>query len=348
MSPVKGYAALSAKAQLTPFTFSRRELTANDVLITIHFCGICHSDIHQVNNEWGGSLFPMVPGHEIVGIVNQIGSAVNRFNIGDRVGVGCYVDSCRQCENCEDNLDQYCLNGITTTYNARSRDGTEIMQGGYSTQIVVNEDYVLAVPDNLPLDATAPLLCAGITLYSPLKHWKCSANTKVAIIGLGGLGHIGVKLAHAMQAEVTVLSHSPTKENDSKRLGANHFYTTRDPQTFKKLANSFDLIINTVSAQLKWDDYLNLLKRDGTMVVLGVPEQSVPITAFSLINGRRRIAGSLIGSITETQEMLNFCAKHAITADIELIKAREINAAYERVLNSDVKYRFVIDTLSID
>lgn len=347
MLPVKGYAAQLAKSPLAPFNFERREPGENDVLIDILYCGVCHSDIHQAREEWGSALFPMVPGHEIVGMVSKIGNKVSRFKVGERVGVGCFVDSCRKCESCAENLEQYCSEGATFTYNATSRDGSEIMQGGYSTSIVVNEDYVLTIPDNLPLDATAPLLCAGITLYSPLKHWHAGPGKKVAIIGLGGLGHMGVKLAHAMGAEVTVLSHSKNKEADSKQLGADHFYSTANSDTFKKLASYFDLIINTVSAQIDWNAYLNLLKRDGTMVLLGLPEKSIPVNAFPLAGQRRNLAGSMIGGIKETQEMLNFCGKHAITSDIELIPIQQINTAYERVLTSDVRYRFVIDIATI-
>lgn len=347
MIPVKGYAAQGPKTPLTPYAFNRRDVGKKDVLIDIHYCGICHSDIHQARDEWGGSAFPMVPGHEIVGIVSQVGSEVKGFKAGDRVGVGCFVDSCRECDNCHEHLEQYCSGGMTATYNGRTRDGQEATQGGYSTQIVVDENYVLRVPENLPMDATAPLLCAGITLYSPLKHWHAGPGKRVAIMGLGGLGHMGVKLAHALGAEVTVLSHSLSKEADGKRLGADHFYATSDPKTFDKLNNYFDLIICTVSAKLDWNQYLTLLKRDGTMVVVGVPAEEVPLNAFSLIGGRRSLAGSLIGGIQETQEMLDFCGKHNIVSDIELIAMENVNEAYERVLKSDVRYRFVIDIASI-
>lgn len=347
MTETKGYAAHAAKEPLAPYTFQRRAVGKNDVRIDIKFCGVCHSDIHQVRDEWGGAIFPMVPGHEIVGIVSETGSLVSRFKAGDKVGVGCFVDSCRQCQNCDEGLEQYCLEGMTATYNARLRDGSQISQGGYSTGIVVDENYVLNLPDNLALDASAPLLCAGITLYSPLKHWKAGPGKKVGIIGLGGLGHMGVKIAHAMGAEVTVLSHSQAKEDDSRRLGADHFYATSNNLVFKELQNSFDLLINTVSAKMDWNDYLPLLKRDGTMVVVGVPQEKIPLSAFSLISGRRNIAGSMIGGIKETQEMLDFCGKHNITSDIELIPIQKINEAYERVLKSDVRYRFVIDLASL-
>nr|HAT8715218.1 alcohol dehydrogenase catalytic domain-containing protein [Legionella jordanis] len=348
MIPVKGYAAPSAKAPLEPYSFQRRDVGAHDVLIDIRYCGICHSDIHQVRDEWGGSLFPMVPGHEIVGIVTEVGKEVRKFKVGQHVGVGCMVNSCRHCENCGDGLEQYCAEGATMTYNGMERDGSQVTQGGYSNKIIVNEDFVLHLPENLPLDATAPLLCAGITLYSPLRHWGAGPGKQVAILGLGGLGHVGVKLAHAMGAEVTVLSHSNRKQEDSKRLGADHFYATSNPETFKQLANHFDLIICTVSEGIDWNEYLKLLKRDGTMVLLGVPEKNVPVAAISLIGGRRCLAGSLIGGIRETQEMLDFCGEHDITADIELIPIQKVNEAYERVMKSDVRYRFVIDIASLE
>jgi uncharacterized zinc-type alcohol dehydrogenase-like protein len=347
MIPVKGYAAQNPKTPLAPYEFNRREVGKHDVLIDIKYCGICHSDIHQVRDEWGGSAFPMVPGHEIVGVVSKVGSDVKRFKEGDKVGVGCYVDSCRKCESCQEDLQQYCSEGATFTYNSKTRDGSETTQGGYSTKIVVDENYVLKVPENLPMDATAPLLCAGITLYSPLKHWNTGPGKRVAIMGLGGLGHMGVKLAHALGAEVSVLSHSMSKEADAKRLGADQFYSTSDPKTFEKLSNYFDLIICTVSAKLDWNQYLGLLKRDGAMVVVGVPAEETSINAFSLIGGRRSLAGSLIGGLKETQEMLDFCGKHNIVSDIELIPMQKVNEAYERVLKSDVRYRFVIDIASL-
>lgn len=347
MIPVKGYAAQTAKAPLTPYSFNRRDVGKNDVLIDIHYCGICHSDIHQVKDEWGGSLFPMVPGHEIIGVVSQVGPAVSKFKVGDHVGVGCFVDSCRRCESCHDGMEQFCDEGATLTYNHRERNSSNLTQGGYSTKIVVDENYILKIPGNLPMDAAAPLLCAGITLYSPLRHWHAGPGKRVAVLGLGGLGHMGVKLAHAMGAEVTVLSHSLSKEADGKRMGADHFFATSDPQTFQKLSNYFDLIICTVSAKIDWNEYIKLLKRDGTMVVVGIPEEAIPINPFSMIFGRRSIAGSLIGGIKETQEMLDFCGKHNIVSDIELISIQEVNEAYERVVKSDVRYRFVIDIASI-
>ena len=347
MLPTKGYAALSATSPITPFNFERREPGPHDVLIDIAYCGVCHSDIHQASDGWGGSVFPMVPGHEIVGHVTKVGNKVTKYAVGDAVGVGCFVDSCRACQYCGLGLEQYCVEGSTQTYNGTERDGKTATQGGYSDKIVVNEDYVLRMPDSLPLDAAAPLLCAGITLYSPLMHWKAGPGKKVAIVGLGGLGHMGVKIAHAMGAEVTVLSQSLRKEEEGKRMGADHFYATSDPETFKKLAGYFDLIICTVSAEIDWNEYLSTVKVDGTMVVVGVPENQVPIGAFSLIPHRRSLAGSMIGGIQETQEMLDFCAKHNIVSDIEITAIQDINEAYKRVVSSDVRYRFVIDMATL-
>ncbi|WP_158751125.1 NAD(P)-dependent alcohol dehydrogenase [Acidobacterium sp. S8] len=348
MSQAKGFAAAAAKAPLTPYSFERRELRDYDVAIDIKFCGICHSDIHQVRDEWGGSIFPMVPGHEIAGIVTAVGSKVTKFKVGDKAGIGCFVDSCRTCEECQKGLEQYCAKGAVWTYNAKAKDG-ELMMGGYSDKIVADENYILHIPENLALDAAAPLLCAGITLYSPLRHWQAVPGKKVAIVGLGGLGHMGVKLAHAMGAEVTVLSQSLRKQDDGKRLGADHFYATSDPKTFEKLARSFDLIINTVSSsEMDWNQYLSLLKVDGSMVVVGVPDKPNEVASFSLILGRRSLAGSAIGGIPETQEMLDFCGEHNITSDIELIPIQKVNEAYDRVVKSDVRYRFVIDLASLN
>jgi uncharacterized zinc-type alcohol dehydrogenase-like protein len=346
MSKTKGYAAQAAKAPLAPYSFDRREPRENDIAIDIKFCGICHSDIHQARDEWGGSIFPMVPGHEIAGIVTAAGRKVTKFKVGDRVGVGCFVDSCRVCPQCGRGLEQYCAKGMVATYNGREYDGTPTF-GGYSDKIVVDENYVLRLPANLPLDACAPLLCAGITTYSPLKHWQAGPGKNVGIIGLGGLGHMGVKLAHAMGAEVTVLSHSMKKQSDATRLGADHFFATSESETFAKLAGSFDLIINTVSAAVDWNAYLNLLKIDGTLVVVGAPDKPVPVNAFSMLMGRRSLAGSLIGGIRETQEMLDFCGNKNVACDIELIPIQKVNEAYERVLKSDVRYRFVIDIASL-
>jgi alcohol dehydrogenase (NADP+) len=350
MSKTKAYAALSAKAPLAPYSIDRRELREHDVVIAIKHCGICHSDIHQARNEWNEYqeevIFPMVPGHEIAGIVTAIGPKVAKYKVGDKVGVGCFVDSCRTCAECKRGLEQYCSVQTVWTYNARDKEGAPTY-GGYSDKIVVDENYVLRMPDNLPLAACAPLLCAGITLYSPLKHWKAGPGSKVAVVGLGGLGHMGVKLAHALGAEVTVLSQSLKKQADGKRLGADHFYATSDPDTFTKLARSFDLILNTVSAALDWSEYLNLLKVDGSMVLVGLPEKDVALGAFSLTAGRRSLAGSQIGGIAETQEMLDFCSKHGVACDIEEIPIQKVNEAYERVLKGDVRYRFVIDMASL-
>jgi len=347
MLKTKGYAAATATSSLAPFSFERRDPLDHDVLIDIKYCGICHSDIHQARDEWGGSLFPMVPGHEIAGVVTAIGRAVTRYKVGDAVGVGCFVDSCRKCAPCRAGLEQFCAEGPTLTYSGIERDGKTPTQGGYSDKIVVNEDYVLRIPTNLPLDAAAPLLCAGITLYSPLKHWHAGPGKNVAIIGLGGLGHMGVKIAHALGAEVTVLSQSLSKRDDGLRLGADKYYATSDPATFKTLKGSFDLIVNTVSAPMDWNQYLSLLAVDGTMVLVGAPPSPVPVAAFSLISNRRSLAGSLIGGMRETQEMLDFCASHNLACDIEVIPIQKVNEAYERVLKSDVRYRFVIDMASL-
>ena len=344
---VKGYAAQSAKATLAPFSFERREPGENDIVVDIQYCGICHTDIHQVGDEWGGSMFPMVPGHEITGVISKTGPKVTRYKVGDKVGVGCFVDSCRKCEPCKKNLEQYCTGGMVTTYNGTEKDGS-ITQGGYSNKIVVDENYVLKIPESLPLDKAAPLLCAGITLYSPLRHWNAGPGKKVAIIGLGGIGHMGVKIAHALGAEVTVLSQSLKKQADGKKLGADYFYATSDPQTFEKLKGYFDLIINTVSAELDWNQYLELLALDGSMVVVGIPEKQTPVGSFPLVAGRRSLAGSLIGGIKETQEMLDFCGKNNIASEIELIPIQKVNEAYKRVLSSDVRYRFVIDIKSLE
>jgi uncharacterized zinc-type alcohol dehydrogenase-like protein len=347
MIPVVGYAAKKAKGPLASYSFKRREPLDHDIVIDIKYCGICHSDIHQVKDEWGGSTFPIVPGHEIAGIVSQVGLKVSHYTVGDRVGVGCFVDSCRRCSPCCKGLEQYCVEGCSLTYNGVERDGKTPTQGGYSNKIVVDENYVLRIPDKLPLDRAAPLMCAGITLYSPLKHWKAGPGRKLAIVGFGGLGHMGVKIAHALGAQVTVLSHSLKKLEDAKRMGANHFYATSDPKTFENLKGYFDLIVNTVSVELDLIQYTNLLALDGTMVIVGLPEKEMSINAFSLINARRSIAGSVIGGIMETQEMLDFCNKNNISCDIELIPIQKVNEAYRRVINSDVRYRFVIDNKSL-
>lgn len=350
MSKCKGYAAVTAKAPLGPYSFERREPREHDVVIDIRYCGICHSDIHQARDEWSDyqeeCIFPMVPGHEIAGVVTGVGKGVKKYKVGDKVGVGCYVDSCRNCPECKHGLEQYCSVGTIWTYNGRDKAGSPTY-GGYSDKIVVDENYVLRMPQNLPLEACAPLLCAGITLYSPLKHWNAGPGKKVAIVGMGGLGHMGVKLAHALGAEVTVLSQSLSKQADGKRFGASHYYATSDPETFTKLAANFDLIINTVSAKLDWNQYLDLLNVDGTMVIVGLPEKDTPVAAFSLTGRRRSLAGSQIGGIGEIQQMLDFCGQHNIACDIELIPIQKVNEAYERVLKSDVRYRFVIDMATL-
>ncbi|MGO8718091.1 MAG: NAD(P)-dependent alcohol dehydrogenase [Acidobacteriaceae bacterium] len=346
MSKTKGYAAAGAQTPLAPYSFERRNPRPHDVALEIQYCGVCHSDIHQVRGEWGRSNYPMVPGHEIIGAVTSVGDKVSKYKVGDTVGVGCFVDSCRHCEACKKGQESYCSEGPVFTYNNREHDGTPTM-GGYSDKIVVDENYVLRIPKNLPPDGCAPLLCAGITLFSPLRHWHAGQGKNVAIVGLGGVGHMGVKLAHAMGAQVTVLSHSSGKRQDAQRLGADHFYATSDPETFQKLKESFDLIVNTVSAQLDWNQYLDLLKMDGSLVVVGAPPQPVPIGAFSLLRGRRSLAGSMIGGIAETQEMLDYCGQHNIVSDIEVIPIQKVNEAYERVLKSDVRYRFVIDMASL-
>lgn len=345
MTNARGYAAAAAGQPLRPFSFERRAPNDDDVVIDIHFCGICHSDIHQARDEWSNSNFPMTPGHEITGVVREVGARVTRFRKGDHVGVGCFVDSCTRCKTRDLDREQY-MPDMVQTYNGFERDGTPT-HGGYSDHIVVKEGYVLSIPASLPLDAAAPLLCAGVTLYSPLKHWGAGPGKKVAIVGLGGLGHMGVKLAHAMGADVTVLSQSLSKKADALRLGADHYYATSDRQTFKTLASSFDLIINTVSAEIDWNAYLALLKVDGAMVLLGVPANPVPVSAFSLIFGRRSLSGSLIGSIKEAQEMLDFCGQRGIVSEIERIDIEAVNEAYDRVLRSDVRYRFVIDMASL-
>jgi len=347
MNNVKSYAAFDPKKELAPFTISRREPLADDVSIEIQYCGVCHSDVHQARDEWGGSIFPMVPGHEIVGTVKSVGTSVTKFKVGDKVGVGCLVNSCKTCPSCKENLEQYCEIGSVPTYNGLEKDGVTPTYGGYSTHITVNQDFVLSIPENLPLDSAAPLLCAGITTYSPLRHWNIGPGTNVGVIGLGGLGHMAVKLAHAMGAEVTVFSHSEKKKADAMRFGASDFIITKDSGVFANISKKFDLIINTVSVELDWNLYLSLLKRDKTMVLLGVPTKAPEVSAFSLIGGRRSLAGSLIGGIKETQEMLDFCGKHGITCDIELISINEINTAYERMVKGDVRYRFVIDIASL-
>ncbi|WP_241386552.1 NAD(P)-dependent alcohol dehydrogenase [Rhodococcus sp. CH91] len=336
------YAATAPDAPLTKTTVERRALGPLDVLVAVEFAGICHSDIHTARNEWGGTKYPVVPGHEIVGTVEAVGSEVTRHAVGDRVGIGCFVNSCGECDPCLAGYEQHCTRRVVATYNSVDRDGT-VTQGGYSRHIVVTEHFVVKVPEGLDPAAAAPLLCAGITLYSPLKRWKAGPGTKVAIIGMGGLGHVGVKIAAALGAEVTVLSHSLSKREDGIRFGAAHYVATSDPAVFKELRGSFDLILNTVSVNLDMDRYLSLLRLHGTLVELGLPEQPLSLRAFSLGMNDRAIAGSNVGGIAATQEMLDFCAEHGIGAEIELISAEQINEAYDRVVASDVRYRFVID-----
>ncbi len=342
MSTVTAYAAPAEAAPLEKTVIERRELGPHDILIDIAFAGICHSDIHTVRGDWGPQQYPLAPGHEITGTVAAVGSEVTKHALGDRVGVGCLVNSCRECVYCLRGDEQFCTQGAVGTYGAVDRDGT-ITQGGYSEQVVVTEDFVLRIPDALPLDAAAPLLCAGITTYSPLRHWKVGPGTRVAVVGLGGLGHMGVQIAHALGAEVTVLSQTLAKQDDGLRLGADRYFATGDRDTFRDLRGSFDVILNTVSAVIDLRSYLGLLDVDGTIVCVGAPAEALALNAGSLIAGRRSIAGSNIGGIRETQEMLDFCAEHGITAQIEVIPASAINEAYERVLASDVRYRFVID-----
>jgi uncharacterized zinc-type alcohol dehydrogenase-like protein len=343
MRTVTAYATPAAKAPFEKVQIERRDLGPKDVLIKIAFAGICHSDIHTGRNEWGEAHFPLVPGHEIAGTVEEVGSEVSKYTTGDRVGVGCMVDSCRECENCKAGEEQYCLKGNVGTYNSKGKDG-RWTDGGYSTHIVVDEDFVLGIPEGIELDEAAPLLCAGITLYSPLNHWKAGPDKKVAVVGMGGLGHVGVKIAHAMGAEVTVLSQSLSKKDDGERFGADHYYATSDDETFTKLAGSFDLILNTVSAALPMAKYLSLLRLNGTLVSVGAPPEPLEVPAFALIGGRHSWAGSMIGGIRETQEMLDFCAEHGIGAEIETITGEQIDEAWDRVVDSDVRYRFVIDT----
>jgi uncharacterized zinc-type alcohol dehydrogenase-like protein len=339
----RGYAALSAKSNLVPFEFERRELGSHDVGFAIEYAGICHSDIHQVREEWGPALFPMVPGHEIVGTVTSVGATVKKFRVGDRIGVGVFIDSCRKCSNCTRGLQQYCLEGMTGTYNGYERNTQTIAYGGYSNNFVIDENYAVTVPTNLEMSGVAPLLCAGITLYSPIRHWKVGPGSKIAVMGLGGLGHMGVKFAAALGAEVTVYSHSSHKEADARNMGATDFVVTKGNEWHKPLRKRFDLILNTVSADIDLDPYLSTLATDGTLVIIGLPGKPYAINAGSMLDGRRSIAGSMIGGMPELQEMLNFCGEKNILSDVEVIEADYINQAYERTVASDVKYRFVID-----
>ena len=347
MIQAKGYAVQGPESKFEPFNFERRELGASDVLIEIQYCGVCHSDIHQARNEWQNSVYPMVPGHEIVGRVSQTGAEVTKFKAGDAAGVGCFVDSCRECENCKQDVEQFCLVHCAQTYNSTEMDKTTPTFGGYSSQIVVDENYALKISAAENLAGVAPLLCAGITTYSPLKRFNVGAGQKVGIVGLGGLGHMGVKLAVSMGADVTVFSTSPSKEEDARKLGAHNFVVTKEPENMKPLAGRFHFILDTVSAEHDLNMYLNLLKLNGAMVLVGVPEKPAAVHAFSLISNNRTLAGSGIGGIAETQEMLDYCAENNITSDVELISIQRIEEAYERTIKADVRYRFVIDMQSL-
>jgi len=347
MTTTKGYAAKAATGPLGPFTFERREVGPKDVQFEILFCGVCHSDLHMAKNEWGGTNYPMVPGHEIVGRVTKVGAEVKKFKVGDLAGVGCLVDSCRECDNCKKGLEQFCRNGSTGTYNGKDKISGGFTYGGYSNQIVATEEFVLKISEKLPLSGVAPLLCAGITTYSPLRHWKVGKGHKLAVVGLGGLGHMAVKLGASFGAEVTMLSTSPEKEIDAKKLGAHHFALTKDAEQLKALTGKFDFIIDTVSAPHNYNQYLNMLNTDGVMICVGAPPTPSEIMAFSLIGGRKSLAGSLIGGLPETQEMLDYCAEHNIVSEVEVIAMDYVNTAYERMLAGDVKYRFVIDMATL-
>jgi len=343
----RGYAATAATKPLAPFDFQRRDVGPNDVLIDIAYCGVCHSDIHQARGEWGNSVWPMVPGHEIVGKVREVGKNVTRFAKGDLAGIGCFVDSCRTCSSCKEGLEQYCENHISFTYNGTEQDQKTPTHGGYSDKIVCDENYVLKIPANLDLKAVAPLLCAGITTYSPLRHWKVGKGHRIAILGLGGLGHMGVKFASSFGADVTVLSTSKSKEADAARLGAHHFELFTDEKAVARLQNSFDFVLDTVSASHDMNLLASMLKRDGTLMLVGVPSEPFPVHSFSIVIKRRSLAGSIIGGIKETQEMLDYCAKQNIVSDVELIPISKVNEAYERTIKGDVKYRFVIDLATL-
>ncbi len=347
MIPVRAYAARDARSPLAPFEFERRAPGPSDVQIEILYCGVCHSDLHQARDEWGGSQYPMVPGHEIVGRVVRVGDRVTKLKVGDLAGVGCMVDACRTCPSCKEGLEQYCDEGNVQTYNGRERDGKTLTQGGYSEAIVVDEAFVLKVPGNLDPAAAAPLLCAGVTTYSPLKHWKVGPGQRVGVVGLGGLGHMGVKLAKALGAHVTVFSRTDGKKQDALRLGADAVVVSSNKEEMNAQAGTLDFILDTVSAQHDLNAYLRLLRRDGHLVLVGAPEKPLAVHPFSLIPMRRSFSGSMIGGIHETQEMLDFCGKHGIVSDIELISIQQVNDAYERLLKGDVKYRFVIDLASL-
>jgi len=347
MIKTKAYAAQNEHTPLAPWTFDRRDVGPHDVQFDITFCGVCHSDLHQIRNDWFPGIFPMVPGHEIVGRVVKVGDHVKKFKVGDLAGTGCMVDSCRVCENCKNDLEQYCLEGSTYTYNGLERDGKTPTYGGYSNTIVVHEDFVLHISEKLDLAAVAPLLCAGITTYSPLRHWKVGKGHKLAVLGLGGLGHMAVKFGVAFGADVTVLSTSPKKEADAKKLGAHHFVVTTDEAQVKAAMGTFDFILDTVSAEHDFNMYLSLLRTDGTHICVGIPPKPAEVAAFSLVGGRKSLAGSGIGGIAETQEMLDYCAEHNIVSDIEMIDIKDIEAAYERMQKGDVRYRFVIDIATL-
>ncbi|MEX2490925.1 MAG: NAD(P)-dependent alcohol dehydrogenase [Nitrospirales bacterium] len=346
MLPTKGYAAHRAGASLQPFTFERREVGPKDILIQILYCGVCHSDIHQARDEWGGAIFPMVPGHEIVGTVERVGDEVKKFKAGDSVGVGCFVDSCRTCQSCTKGDEQYCETGMIVTYNGMDKN-KQPTYGGYSNHIVVDEHYVLSIPSGLALEGVAPLLCAGITTYSPLHQWGVGKGHALAVVGLGGLGHMAVKIGKALGAEVTVLSRSDAKQEDAKRLGAHDFAAASQDGTFARLERRFDFVIDTISAPHDLNAHLELLKTDGTYILVGASPESLSLSAFSLVLRRRRLVGSLIGGIRETQEMLDFCGEHGLTSDVEVIPISQIGEAYERVVKGDVKFRFVIDMASL-
>lgn len=347
MIPVKAYAAHDAVSPVAPYSFERRNPGPNDVVIDILYCGVCHTDIHMVHNDLGLSVYPFVPGHEIVGRVVRVGDQVKKFKEGDSVGVGCLIDSCRECSNCNKGLEQYCQQGATYTYGGYERDGVTVANGGYSTKIVVDERFVVKIAENLPLEKTAPLLCAGITTYSPIKYWKIGKGHKVGVVGLGGLGHMAVKFAAALGAEVTVLSTSPSKEADAKRLGAHEFTLTTDEEQIKKVTNYFDFIIDTVAASHDYNRYVELLTTSGVLIILGVATEPMTLGPVHMIFTRKSVAGSLIGGLPETQEMMDYCAEHNITSDVEIIPIQQVNEAYERLIKGDVKYRFVIDIASL-
>lgn len=346
MTPAKSYAAQTPTSSLAPWNFERREVGSHDVQFDINYCGVCHSDLHQIRNEWFPGIFPMVPGHEVVGKVTKVGSAVKKFKVGDLVGVGCLVDSCRGCENCKQGLEQYCTVGAVPTYNGMGKDGLPTY-GGYSNIMVVHEDFTLRISEKISLAAAAPLLCAGITTYSPLRHWNIGKGHRLAVLGLGGLGHMAVKFGAAFGAEVTVLSTSASKEAEAKKLGAHKFVLTSDPAQAKSVKGYFDFVIDTVSAEHDFRFYLSMLKTNGTHILVGLPSKALEIQPFSIVGGRKSVAGSSIGGLPETQEMLDYCAEHNIISDIELIDIKDINQAYERMVKGDVRYRFVIDMATL-